>query len=405
MEDACTANSLRPSTPPGSPDLNPPPPPPPLQTQSDEGGGDDIPSDVATLRILFNEQRLQLKAQSSEILRLRPQLTDAETERIVLAKRVSALTSELNSTRDAFHASLTASSAELDAMRTAAARVDAQHTQERKDDAALFQANLRRLLAEKESLHEEVELLGGQKDAVTEALVKATNALQQSRRLDEELQTWKSQHAEAAERLQAAFDERDAAQRDLTVHMERAAAARRAISTQAEVVERLRGELDAASCARDEALVEARRRAAHGERLEASIASLVGEFSTLETTAAAAQRASAAAASREAVHVATCLSSLTESDIERVGAIERAARLAADASAARASSDAAATSEVESTRRRAAAAAAAQSAVESLTAERDAARAHPAARRRRLASTELERQVARRPPPLAPRRW
>ena len=117
MEDACTANSLRPSTPPGSPDLNPPPPPPPLQTQSDEGGGDDIPSDVATLRILFNEQRLQLKAQSSEIQRLRPQLTDAETERIVLAKRVGALTSELNSTRDAFHASLTASSAELDAMR------------------------------------------------------------------------------------------------------------------------------------------------------------------------------------------------------------------------------------------------------------------------------------------------
>ena len=72
---------------------------------------------------------------------------------------------------------------------------------------------LRRLLSEKATLLEEVELISGQKDALTEALVKANHQLAESSRCEEELALFKAQHAEGAERLQAALAEGAAALR------------------------------------------------------------------------------------------------------------------------------------------------------------------------------------------------
>ena len=55
---------------------------------------------------------------------------------------------------------------------------------------------------EREKAQQEVEVLQGQKDAVTEMLVQAHQQLAQQARLSEELAVMKAQHAAAVEQLQ-----------------------------------------------------------------------------------------------------------------------------------------------------------------------------------------------------------
>ena len=70
-----------------------------------------------------------------------------------LARHVASLTGE----RDNYLKGLAQQSQELAASKREVQALADAHIQERKDDTALFQANLRRLLSEKAKLHEEAE--------------------------------------------------------------------------------------------------------------------------------------------------------------------------------------------------------------------------------------------------------
>ena len=141
-----------------------------------DSGGDSsptmattAPADAGALRALVDAQRRELASQHSDLSRLQTQLSVAETERVKLARLVAGLTTE----RDQYLSGLTEASQRLTAMREAAADAEQLHLRDRKDDTALFQQNLQRLLLEKAQLHEEVEATSGQKDALTEALATA----------------------------------------------------------------------------------------------------------------------------------------------------------------------------------------------------------------------------------------
>ena len=214
----------------------------------------DVP--VEKLRELAHAQQLEIAAQHRELLRLRTVAESAESERLLLARRVASLTSE----RDQYLQGFTEATQRVQVLREAAERADALHNQQRKEDTATFQANLRRLLSEKATLLEEIELVAGQKDALTEALVKANHSLETSRIATEEAEAYKQQHREAAERLQAGLAERDAAKLTAQHHKQQTAnlqqqlsAAQQAIASQAVGVDALRTQLEASQQLGDEA--------------------------------------------------------------------------------------------------------------------------------------------------------
>ena len=130
-------------------------------------------ANAGELRALVDAQRRELASQHSDLSRLQVQLSVAETERVKLARLVTGLTAE----RDQYLMGLTEASQRLTAMREAAAEVEQLHLRDRKDDTALFQQNLQRLLVEKAQLHEEVEATCGQKDALTEVRVRTNSQL------------------------------------------------------------------------------------------------------------------------------------------------------------------------------------------------------------------------------------
>ena len=180
---------------------------------------DDADRGSLALKRLVEAQRHELASQHSDCSLLRSALSNSEAERAKLLRLVADLTAE----RDSYLAGMTEASERLAVTREAASRADEAHTRERKDDTRLFQANLQRLLVEKAQLHEEVEAIGGQKDALTEALVKANHALLGLQQMQEERDTWRTQHADAAERLQRAHAER-------VSQLTKAAAARERVS-------------------------------------------------------------------------------------------------------------------------------------------------------------------------------
>ena len=117
------------------------------------GGGDDASGSLSALKRLVEAQRHELASQHSDCSLLRSALSNSEAERAKLIRLVAGLTAE----RDSYLAGMTEASERLAVAREAAARAEAAHTAERKDDTRLFQANLQRLLLEKAQLHEEVE--------------------------------------------------------------------------------------------------------------------------------------------------------------------------------------------------------------------------------------------------------
>ena len=97
--------------------------------------------DGARLRELVHSLQKEVAAQHQELVRLKPSLSEAETERVKLARRVSSLTEE----RDAYLKGMTEVSQrqnalreEADMLREALRKADAVHEQQRKDDTALF---------------------------------------------------------------------------------------------------------------------------------------------------------------------------------------------------------------------------------------------------------------------------
>jgi hypothetical protein len=310
-----------------------------------------------------------------------PSMQDvSDDDRDAMARRLASLTAE----RDQYLQAVEQVSQQLKVTREAAARADAAHSKQTKEDTALFQANLRRLVSEKAALHEEFEIVSGQKDALTEALVKANMQLEHIGRLREEVQTWRQQHAEAAERLQAAFADRDRAERAVQEERQKSAAlegqlaaARRAIETQGRGVDSLRRELDVAGRACDEAKLVGHRSALRAKALDIDVRLLVGEMRDLdERELRASAGAAVAAAQRESVHVSTCVAALEDSEADVEAANNYARHSVAEA--ARVASARAA--EEESARQLEAREADEQLA--RLSAERDAALGEAAAQRR-----------------------
>jgi hypothetical protein len=286
-------------------------------------------------------------------------------------------------------------------LREAAERADALHNQQRKEDTATFQANLRRLLSEKATLLEEIELVAGQKDALTEALVKANHSLETSRIATEEAEAYKQQHREAAERLQAGLAERDAAKLTAQHHKQQTAnlqqqlsAAQQAIASQAVGVDALRTQLEASQQLGDEAKRAAQRGAVRSRRLEASMLCLCAEIRGLEQACDAAERAAASAGARERCHVGVCVAEVAHAEATASKALELARQAAAESASAKAQCSTATTEREQSARATSEAEQSREAAVAALTAERDRALGELAAQRRVADSLRLELKKA-----------
>lgn len=396
----------------------PRPPPPPLRPlqpseidplappdASDEIINDEIinvPSSspelpTTQLRELTLAQRAEIGSQHRELLRLRSVVDSAESERVRLAQRVAKLTSE----RDQYLLGLTNASQLVQELRIAAERADAVHEQQRKEDTATFQANVRRLLAEKASLHDEVELMTSQKDALTEALVKANHALGEVRLDSEEADAYKQQHREAAERLQSGLAERDAAKsiaeqlREQSRQLsEQLATARQTITAQVASADQLRQQLESATESRDHAQQAAQRGSVRGRRLEASLLALTTEMRSLELALASAASGAAHARSRERCQVATCLVEVAVAEAAEAAAMDVARRHAAQAAAATAERSAAAAARDESVKETRDAREGSEARIASLTAERDSALGELAAQKRVTDSLRAELRKA-----------
>lgn len=332
-------------------------------------------------------------------------MESSEAERLRLARIAASLTSE----RDQYLHGLREASERVNALRLAAERADAIHEQQRKEDTATFQANLQRLLSEKASLHDEVELISSQKDVLTEALVQANRTVEQSRIAYEEAEAYKQQHREAAEQLQAGFAERDAAR--LTAHHhkqqatklhEQLAAAQKAIEMQSISVDALRQELECSKEVGDEAKRAAQRGATRNRRLEASLLCLSAELTALERAHANAATAADEAERRETCHLATCLAEVATAEETEARTRELARSRAATADAAVAERSAAAARAQESARAAGEAQASSAEQIVTLTKERDGALSELAAQRRVADSLRLELKKAMKAQAQAP---
>ena len=154
---------------------------------------------LTQLRGLVSAQQKELASQHLEVSQLRRALSEVEGERNQLSARVQQLSRE----RDDYLQASTAASERAVAIKKSAAEAESRREVERRDDNALYQSNVARLLEEKASLLEEVEFAQRQKDELTEALVTAHRGQAHAGRLQEELATWKAQHSLGAETLQA----------------------------------------------------------------------------------------------------------------------------------------------------------------------------------------------------------
>ena len=247
-----------------------------------------------------------------ELLRIRPLIANAESERVTLARRVVSLTAE----RDNYLQGLTNT-------KRSAAAASQLHDQQRKEDTQLFQENLKRLLSEKATLHEEVEMMSSQKDALTEALVKANHQLSDAQRIIEELKLFKTQHAEAAERLQVGLAARDTAARELhAMRLERdqlkeqLIAARLAVTQRKGDAERLRADWESARSTGEETRASLIRAESRNRRLDSSITSLSSELRALESEHASSASSSGDTIRRLRMELATCTSALSEGDAQ-----------------------------------------------------------------------------------------
>ena len=199
--------------------------------------------------------------QHAELARLRLSLETTEGERASLARRVASLSAE----RESCMRDMAETSRKLAAAQRAAEAAEAARRVERKEDEALFNANLQRLLGEKAQLLDEVEMASGQKDALTEALVAANASVAQSRRLDEELETWKKLHKTVTEQLQVAHTERDAARAEIVRERSSRAgetsklrSSHAALAAQSDGISKLQCELEAALADAERARSDAR---------------------------------------------------------------------------------------------------------------------------------------------------
>jgi hypothetical protein len=106
-----------------------PAPPPPSNGKSTE----ELAADEDVDALDFEALRAKAHAQRCELLRLKPQVAGAESERVKLARRVASLTAE----RDNYLTGLTQASQHLAAAKRAAAADAEAHARERKEDTQL----------------------------------------------------------------------------------------------------------------------------------------------------------------------------------------------------------------------------------------------------------------------------
>ena len=190
--------------------------------------------------------------------------------------------------------------------------------------------NLGRLLDEKARLLEEVEVLQGQKDAVTEMLVRSHLQVEEQSLLAEEVATWRGEHARSVEAQQ-----QQAAEGARGLEREAAAAAR-CVAMAAErdearhALTRVRDGAEAAQCA-------ARRehlRQAEGEVLARGAIQRVLTAELRAAEAALADADEARSAARRAAAAASAAVATRSAEAEAAAAAEHAACRLRDGTAA-----------------------------------------------------------------------
>lgn len=314
-----------------------------------------------------------------------------------LRRRIGSLTAE----RDNYLSGLTQQSQNLAAAKRELKVAEARHVQERKDDTLLFQDNLKRLLAEKSKLIDEAELVSGQKDALTEALVKANFQLSNFARIDEELRLFKVQHAEGAEQQQQAFASRDAAmsnaaevRRERDKLQEQLAAMSSAMQATASGVDRLRTELEGAKSMGDASRLSHLRAESRAARLDASVRSLVTELSGLDESHASTTAQLAASRDRADAERVCYAATLAADDATISDLTQRTRTIGAEADHSVAASSAARDDAARLADESASALVASEAQVATLTAERDAATGELAAQKRVADSLRQELKKA-----------
>ena len=227
--------------------------------------------------------------------------------------------------------------------------------------------------------------------AHTQALVQANNQLAGLRQLEEELNTWKREHAGAAERLQRALAERDAAREAKAQEAHRSANVASQLDAAQAHATAHSASLDDAKAAERQAIEKqeaaektAGRRHMLLVRAAVEASALSAELAQLEACLAAVGAGAATARGMAECERSVCISSLDASDAELAKAIGYAGQSAQHLAAARAEASAARAAVAEATAARAKSDEAARSATASLqavegtvlklTAERDSAK-------------------------------
>lgn len=166
------------------------------------GSGTESSACCAELALSEVELRKLVVTQRAELASLHRAATTADEERAKLSRRAASAAAE----RDSYLQGMTTASQKLAAANELAAdtaqRLERTSQAERKEDQALFNSNLRKWITEKKDLLDELELVAGQKDILTETLVQANVSLEGMQLLREEIAGWKRQQADAAENLQ-----------------------------------------------------------------------------------------------------------------------------------------------------------------------------------------------------------
>jgi hypothetical protein len=195
-----------------------------------------------------------------------------------------------------------------------------ERERERELDLSTWQNNLSRMLADKARLLEEVETIQGQKDGITEALVRAHQQLREQSRLAEERDAFKVQYNEASVQLLHRTSELQLTQQELRVSKDATAAAAAASIEYQQQLETVRATLATSRAAQSKLRAEVEK--AHGETSAAE------EARARSDASCHAAQASVPRASAE-----TCVlsSMLAEVDAARQGAIQREAMARADA--------------------------------------------------------------------------
>lgn len=195
-----------------------------------------------------------------------------------------------------------------------------ERKRERERDLDTWQENLARLLSEKARLLEEVETMQGQKDGITEALVRAHQQLREHNRLAEERDAFKVQYSEASVQLLHRTSELQLTQQELRVSKAATAAAAAASMECQQYLATARATLATSSAAQSKLRAEVER--AQGERSAAEDARARSD---------AFCRTAEASVARARAEGCTLSALLAEDDAARQEAIEREAMAIADA--------------------------------------------------------------------------